>query len=159
MKCPVCLYQDTKVVDSRVAVDGFSIRRRRECLECGFRFSTYEEIELLDLLIVKRDGRKEVYDKEKMMRGLKRSLEKRAVSDEDFKKLVSAIERDLQGLRKNEVPSIQVGKIIMKELKKVDKIAFIRFASVYESFEDLEAFKEELDKLLKRKRKSKNNNK
>jgi transcriptional repressor NrdR len=159
MKCPVCLYQDTKVVDSRVAVDGFSIRRRRECLECGFRFSTYEEIELLDLLIVKRDGRKETYDKEKMMRGLKRSLEKRAVSDENFKKLVSAIERDLQGLRKNEVPSKQVGKIIMRELKKVDKVAFIRFASVYESFEDLEAFKDELDKLLKSKRKSKKNNK
>lgn len=153
MKCPICLFQDTKVVDSRVAIDGFSIRRRRECLKCGFRFSTYEEIELLDLVIVKRDGRKEAYDKEKMVRGLKRSLEKRNVSEDNFKKLVSAVERDLQGLRQNEVASSEVGKIIMKELKKVDKVAFIRFASVYESFEDLQDFQEELNKLLKNKKK------
>lgn len=152
MKCPICLFQDTKVVDSRVAVDGFSIRRRRECLKCGFRFSTYEEIELLDLVIVKKDGRKESYDKEKMLRGLKRSLEKRTVSEDDFKKLVSAIEMDLQALRKNEVNSKEIGKIIMKELKKVDKVAFIRFASVYESFEDLEDFQAELNRLLKNKK-------
>src|SRR3989339_1004379 len=152
MKCPICLFQDTKVVDSRVAVDGFSIRRRRECLKCGFRFSTYEEIELLDLVIVKKDGRKEAYDKEKMLRGLKRSLEKRTITDDEFKKLVSAIEMDLQALRKSEVDSREIGKIIMKELKKVDKVAFIRFASVYESFEDLEDFQEELNKLLKNKK-------
>lgn len=152
MKCPICLFQDTKVVDSRVAVDGFSIRRRRECLKCGFRFSTYEEIELLDLVIVKRDGHKEAYDKEKMLRGLKRSLEKRTISADNFKKLVSAVEMDLQALRKNEVNSSEVGKIIMKELKKVDKVAFIRFASVYESFEDLQDFQEELNKLLKNKK-------
>lgn len=152
MKCPICLFQDTKVVDSRVAVDGFSIRRRRECLKCGFRFSTYEEIELLDLVIVKKDGRKEAYDKEKMLRGLKRSLEKRTITDDEFKKLVSAIEMDLQALRKNEVDSKEIGKIIMKELKKIDKVAFIRFASVYESFEDLEDFQEELNKLLKNKK-------
>ncbi len=154
MKCPVCLFQDTKVVDSRVAIDGFSIRRRRECLKCGFRFSTYEEIELLDLVIIKRDGRKEAYDKEKMVRGLKRSLEKRGVSEDNFKKLVSTIERELQGLRKNEVDSSEVGKIIMRELKRVDKVAFIRFASVYESFEDLQDFQAELNKLLKNKKNS-----
>lgn len=153
MKCPVCLHQDTKVIDSRVAVDGFSIRRRRECLKCCFRFSTYEEIELLDLMIIKRDGRKEAYNKEKLVCGLKRSLEKRVISDDVFKKLVSAIERDLQSLRKNEVFSNKVGRIIMKELKKVDKVAFIRFASVYESFEDLQDFQEELNKLLKNKKK------
>ena len=153
MKCPVCLFQDTKVVDSRVAVNGFSIRRRRECLKCGFRFSTYEEIELLDLMVVKRDGRKEAYSKEKLVCGLKRSLEKRLVNEESFKKLVNAIERDLQALKKSEVLSSQIGKIIMKELKKVDKVAFIRFASVYESFEDLQVFQEKLNKLLKNKKK------
>jgi len=153
MKCPVCLHQDTKVIDSRVAVNGFSIRRRRECLKCGFRFSTYEEIELLDLMIIKRDGRKEVYSKEKLVCGLKRSLEKRLVNEEAFKKLVNAIERDLQALKKSEVLSSQIGKIIMKELKKVDKVAFIRFASVYESFEDLQVFQEKLNKLLKNKKK------
>ena len=153
MKCPVCLHQDTKVVDSRVAVNGFSIRRRRECLKCGFRFSTYEEIELLDLMVIKSDGRKEAYSKEKLVCGLKRSLEKRAVKDEIFKKLVNAIERDLQALKKSEVLSSQIGKIIMKELKKVDKVAFIRFASVYESFEDLQVFQEKLNKLLKNKKK------
>ena len=153
MKCPVCLHQDTRVVDSRVAVNGFSIRRRRECLKCGFRFSTYEEIELLDLMVVKRDGRKEAYSKEKLVCGLKRSLEKRLVNEESFKKLVNAIERDLQALKKSEVLSSQIGKIIMKELKKVDKVAFIRFASVYESFEDLQVFQEKLNKLLKNKKK------
>ncbi|MCK5510541.1 transcriptional repressor NrdR [Candidatus Parcubacteria bacterium] len=153
MKCPVCLFQDTKVVDSRVAVNGFSIRRRRECLKCGFRFSTYEEIELLDLMIIKRDGRKEAYNKEKLVSGLKRSLEKRLVNEETFKKLVNAIERDLQALKNSEVLSSQIGKIIMKELKKVDKVAFIRFASVYESFEDLQVFQEKLNKLLKNKKK------
>ena len=151
MKCPVCLHQDTKVIDSRVAVDGFSIRRRRECLKCNFRFSTYEEIELLDLMVIKRDGRKEVYNKEKLVCGLKRSLEKRMINEEIFKKLINSIERDLQVLKKSEVLSSQIGKIIMKELKKVDKVAFIRFASVYQSFEDLQEFQQELSKLLKKK--------
>ncbi|MEA3449756.1 MAG: transcriptional regulator NrdR [Patescibacteria group bacterium] len=152
MKCPICLYQDTKVVDSRVAVDGYSIRRRRECLKCNFRFSTYEEMEILDLTIIKRDGRKEMYNREKLVKGLKRSLEKRPVDEEKFKKLLNSIERDLQSLRKNEIDSLKIGKIIMKNLKKVDKIAFIRFASVYQQFEDVEAFQKELSKLLKSKK-------
>ena len=103
MKCPVCYHIDTKVVDSRVASDGLCIRRRRECLKCGFRFSTYEEIEILDLMIVKRDGRKESYSREKIVSGLKKALEKRPTTDEKFKKLLHAIERDLQVLKKNEV--------------------------------------------------------
>jgi len=152
MKCPVCLYQDTKVVDSRVASDGLSIRRRRECLKCGFRFSTYEEIEILDLTIVKRDGRKEVYSREKLIRGLKKSLEKLAITDDRFKKLINAIERDLQVIRKNEVTSNQVGQIIMKHLKKTNHVAFIRFASVYQQFKDVQTFQRELNKLLKNKR-------
>jgi len=148
MKCPICLYKDTKVVDSRVASDGSSIRRRRECLKCAFRFSTYEEIEILDLIIIKQDGRREVYDREKMVKGIKRSLEKRPITEAKFKKLVNSIERDMQKLRKGEIDSRQVGQIIMKQLKKVDQVAYIRFASVYESFKDVHTFQEELNKLV-----------
>lgn len=149
MKCPVCYFQDTKVVDSRVAADGLSIRRRRECLKCGYRFSTYEEVEILDLTIVKRDGRKENYSRDKMIKGLKRALEKRPITEEKFKRLVSLIERDLQAMRKNEILSDQIGQIVMKQLKKTDQVAYIRFASVYESFKDVQSFKRELNKLVK----------
>ena len=155
MKCPVCHYQDTKLVDSRVATDGSSIRRRRECLKCGFRFSTYEEIEILDLSVVKRDGRKEVYDKDKLVRGLKKALEKRPITEEKFKQLVNSVERDIQAIRKNEVTSGQIGQIIMKYLRKVDQVAYIRFASVYQSFKDLQTFQRELDKLTDGKKKTK----
>jgi transcriptional repressor NrdR len=149
MKCPVCYYADTKVVDSRVAGDGLSIRRRRECLKCGFRFSTYEGMEILDLSVVKRDGRKEIYGREKLVRGLSRSLEKRPITDEKFKQLTSLIERDIQKLRKNEITSQQIGEIAMKHLRRIDQVAYIRFASVYQSFKDIETFRAELDKLLK----------
>jgi transcriptional repressor NrdR len=156
MKCPICYYIDTKVVDSRAATDGLSIRRRRECLKCGFRFSTYEEVEILDLTVVKRDGRKESYDREKLVKGLKRSLEKRPITDDKFKKLVHSIERDLQKIRKSEITSNQVGSIIMKQLKKVDQVAYIRFASVYESFKDAQEFRKELNKLINKKTAKKN---
>ncbi|HOZ56200.1 MAG: Transcriptional repressor NrdR [Parcubacteria group bacterium ADurb.Bin316] len=155
MKCPVCHYQDTKVVDSRVATDGSSIRRRRECLKCGFRFSTYEEIEILDLTVIKRDGSKEVYDKDKLVRGLKKALEKRPITEEKFKQLVNSVERDIQALRKNEITSNQIGQIVMKYLRKVDQVAYIRFASVYQSFKDLQTFQKELDKLTAGKKKAK----
>jgi len=155
MKCPVCYYLDTKVVDSRVATDGLSIRRRRECLKCGFRFSTYEEMEILDLMIVKRDGRRESYNRDKLTKGLKRALEKRPITEDEFKKLIHSIERDLQVLRKSEATSSKVGQIIMKHLKKLDQVAYIRFASVYESFKDAQEFRKELNKLLKTKTKKK----
>lgn len=151
MKCPICYYQDTKVVDSRMATDGLSIRRRRECLKCGFRFSTYEEIEILDLMIVKRDGQKESYDREKLIRGLKKALEKRPITEEKFKKIVHLIERDLQATKKNEITSQQVGQIVMKHLKRFDQVAYIRFASVYQSFKDVQTFRRELNKLMKKK--------
>lgn len=153
MKCPVCHFEDTKVVDSRMSGDGFLIRRRRECLKCEFRFSTHEEMEILDLIVIKRDGRRENYNRDKLAIGLKKALEKRDVDDEKFKKLIYCIERDLQLLNKNEIDSIDVGEIAMKNLKKLDKIAYIRYASVYQSFEDLEEFSEELDKLLKNRKK------
>lgn len=149
MKCPVCYYIDTKVVDSRVAPDGLSIRRRRECLKCAFRFSTYEEIEILDLMIVKRDGRRESYSREKLMSGLRKSLEKRPVTEDSFKQIIHGIERDLQKLRKNEITSLQIGQIVMKHLKKTDPVAYIRYASVYESFKDANEFRRELNKLIK----------
>ena len=152
MKCPVCYHEDTKVVDSRVAADGLSIRRRRECLKCGFRFSTCEEVEILDLTIVKNNGRREAYSREKMVRGLTKALEKRPITDDTFKKLVNSIERGLQMLRKSEVTSNQIGQIAMKHLKKVDQVAYIRFASVYESFKDAHTFRRELNKLLKSKK-------
>lgn len=152
MRCPVCNYEDSKVIDSRVASDGLSIRRRRECLKCSFRFSTYEEVEILDLVVVKRDGRKESYSREKIVKGLRRALEKRSVTDDNFKKLINSIERDLQILRKNEVMSGEIGQIVMKNLKRFDQVAYIRFASVYESFKDAHEFRRELNKLLKTKR-------
>lgn len=148
MKCPVCNYKDTKVVDSRVASDGLSIRRRRECLKCEFRFSTYEEVEILDLIVVKRNGQKENYSREKIVKGLKRSLEKRPITDDKFKKLINSIEHDLQKLRKSEVSSGEIGQAIMRHLKKIDQVAYIRFASVYESFKDVHEFRRELNKLF-----------
>jgi transcriptional repressor NrdR len=152
MKCPICYYPDTKVVDSRVASDGLSIRRRRECLKCSFRFSTYEEIELLDLVIVKRDGRRESYSREKLVGGLKKSCEKRPITEDLFKKLVHSTERDLQRLKKTEITSKQIGQAVMKNLKKLDPIAYIRYASVYESFKDAQEFRKELNKLIKEKK-------
>ncbi|MDD4611144.1 MAG: transcriptional regulator NrdR [Patescibacteria group bacterium] len=152
MKCPVCYHIDTKVVDSRVAPDGLSIRRRRECLKCGFRFSTYEEIEILDLMVVKRDGQKQSYSRDKIVSGLKKAFEKRPITDEKFKKLLHSIERDLQAIRKNEITSHQVGQIVMKHLKRADQVAYIRFASVYQSFKDANEFKRELNKLLNKKK-------
>jgi transcriptional repressor NrdR len=156
MKCPVCHHDDTKVVDSRVINEGFSIRRRRECLKCTFRFSTYEELEILDLMVVKRNGNRESYQREKLVHGLRRALEKRPITDEAFKKLVTSIERDLQKIRKNEVTTSQVGALVMKHLKKIDKVAYIRFASVYQSFKDLQEFSKELNKLIGDKKKKEN---
>lgn len=152
MICPVCHFQDTKVVDSRVVSDGMSIRRRRECLKCNFRFSTYEEMEILDLMVTKRDGNKENYSRDKIISGLKRSFEKRPITDDRFKKLINSIERDLQAMNKSEVSSDVIGKIVLKYLRKIDKVAFIRFASVYQDFQDLETFQEELNKLTKKKK-------
>lgn len=153
MKCPVCHFEDTKVVDSRMSGDGFLIRRRRECLKCSFRFSTHEEMEILDLTVIKRDERKESYDREKIVIGLKKALEKRNCAEDKFKKLIYCIEKDLQVLNRDVVSSLEIGEIVMKNLKKVDEVAYIRYASVYQSFESLKEFKEELEKLLKNKKK------
>ncbi len=155
MRCPVCNHLDTKVIDSRLSTDGDAIRRRRECQKCEYRFSTNEEVELLDLTIIKRDGRRESYSREKLENGLKKSLEKRPVTDASFRSLVHAVERNIQRKKTNELTSADVGEIVMKELRQFDKVAYIRFASVYRQFEDVASFKRELDTLAMKKKKRK----
>lgn len=152
MKCPACHHFDTKVIDSRLAIDGITIRRRRQCQKCGFRFSTREEIEILDLTVIKRDGSKEAYSGEKLTAGLKKALEKRPITVDDFKKLVSNIERDIQLKKKNEIKSNEIGEIIIKRLAKVDEVAYIRFASVHKSFKDAKTFQKELAKFTTKKK-------
>ena len=151
MRCPVCNFKSTKVVDSRLGSDGMSVRRRRECerQRCEFRFSTVEEMELLDVTVVKRNGRREAYSREKMSAGLKRSLEKRPYTDAQLLVLVHNIERDIQRVRGGEITTLQIGDIVMKHLKTFDKVAYIRFASVYLSFEDVAMFEKELKSLKK----------
>ncbi len=153
MICPACHNQDTKVVDSRALEEGITIRRRRECEKCTFRFSTVEEVEILNLSVVKNDGEEEPYDKEKLAKGIQRALEKRSVTPERFKRIINSIERDIQiKAKQDKITSQQIGEIIMKHLKKADKVAYIRFASVYHDFEDLDTFKKELNKLLNKKK-------
>ena len=143
------------MVDSRISTDGLSIRRRRECNKCAYRFSTIEEVELLDLMVVKSDGRREAYSRDKIIRGLKKALEKRSYTDAGFRKLVHNIERDIQKKKRAELTSQEIGEIVMKRLKSFDKVAYIRFASVYRSFEDVKTFQKELNKLLKNNKKKK----
>jgi transcriptional repressor NrdR len=148
MRCAVCNHKDTKVIDSRISSDGVSVRRRRECEKCEFRFSTLEEIELLDLTVVKRDGRRENYSREKLVRGLEKALEKRPYTDMSFQKLIHKIERDIQKKRRGQLTSAELGDIVMKHMRSFDKVAYIRFASVYRSFDDVRTFEAELKKLL-----------
>lgn len=150
MKCPACHHADSKVTDSRLINEGMAIRRRRECLKCKFRFSTYEEVEILNLAVIKRDGTKEPYSKEKLELGLRKSFEKRPITKDDFKILINSIERDIQTDGKSEIKSSRLGEIIMKHLRKVDDVAYIRFASVYRSFKDAKTFQRELKKIIKR---------
>jgi transcriptional repressor NrdR len=150
MKCPNCQNEDTKVLDSRPVDEGNAIRRRRECEKCEFRFSTYEEIEILDLYVIKKDDHKELYSREKLERGIRRAFEKREHTDGTLRKLVSGIEQEIQKKASGgEIKSLDVGEIVMKKIKRVDKVAYIRFASVYRQFEDVEEFKAELKKLLR----------
>lgn len=147
MICPVCSHEETKVTDSREAADGSAIRRRRECLKCEFRFSTAEEAVLLDFMVLKSDGRRVPYAREKLEAGLRKALEKRPHDAEGFRQLVAGVERDIQRLRRDEVKSRDIGEVVMKHLKEFDQVAYIRFASVYRSFADVREFGEELKKL------------
>lgn len=147
MFCPVCQHQDTKVVDSRLSSDGTSIRRRRVCDACEHRFSTIEEIALLDTTVVKRDGRREAYDRDKLVSGVRKALEKRSFTDEAFRGLVHSIESDMAKKGSDEITSNDIGEIIMERLRGFDKVAYIRFASVYRAFEDVKTFQKALDEL------------
>lgn len=154
MHCPVCRSKETKVVDSRTAQEGMVVRRRRECVKCNYRFSTNEEMELLDIVIVKQDGRRESYDRAKLRQGILHSLTKRAFTKDSFDKLINAIERDIQKKKRREIKSSTLGDIVMKRLIRFDKVAYIRFASIYRAFEDVSTFEEEISSLTpKRKRK------
>lgn len=147
MYCPFCNHSETKVVDSRETNDGKITRRRRECLKCQARFSTYEEVELLRLLVVKKNGEKEEYDKNKIEDGVRRALVKRPIGQDRIAKLMGDIEYDIRALEKQEVLAREIGKIVLGKLKELDEVAYVRFASVYKSFGSIESFKKELDKL------------
>lgn len=147
MNCPFCNHTETKVVDSRDTNEGKITRRRRECEKCSARFSTYEEVELLRLTVLKKSGEKAEYDKSKIDTGIRRALVKRPVSEDRIAKLIGDIEYEIRSLEKPEVATREIGKIILKKLKELDEVAYVRFASVYKSFGSIESFKKELDML------------
>ncbi len=152
MKCPYCSYEESKVIDSRSADDGERIRRRRECLKCGKRFTTHEVIETVPLIVVKRDKSREVFDRNKLTAGLLRACEKRPVSIEQIENMVNSIETRLQSSLDREITTMQIGELAMEQLKSVDEVAYVRFASVYRQFKDINTFMEELNKLLTEKK-------
>ncbi len=151
MKCPFCGYTESKVIDSRSADDSERIRRRRECLKCGKRFTTHEIIETVPVIVVKRDKSRESFDRNKLTNGLVRACEKRPVSIDKIEEIVDRIESKVQSGLDREVTTEQIGELAMNELKKVDEVSYVRFASVYRSFKDIETFMEELNKLLSEK--------
>lgn len=155
MHCPVCSHAETKVVDSRLTGEGTAIRRRRECESCGYRFSTNEEVELLDLTVVKRDGRREAYARAKIEQGVRKALEKRPYTEADFRSLIGEVERDIQREKSDEIKTSDLGSIVMNRLRSFDKIAYIRFASVYRQFEDVDSFRRELENLSRKPRRRK----
>ena len=147
MKCPFCSYEESKVIDSRLVADSSQIRRRRECNKCNERWTTFELAELLMPKIVKQDKSRVPFDEIKLKEGISRSLEKRPVSEEDFETLIEQIKRDIRGFGEREVSSRVIGETVMKHLRKIDEVAFVRFASVYRSFQDPLEFSEEVKKL------------
>jgi transcriptional repressor NrdR len=151
MRCPYCHFEDSKVIDKRETGANLEItRRRRECLKCSKRFTTYEEVEASNLIVVKKDGRREIFDKKKILGGITRACEKRPVSLEQMENMVHEIEQKLRSRDGSEIPSHAIGEEIMNQLAEVDKVAYIRFASVYREFADIDAFSKELQKLLKK---------
>ncbi len=148
MKCPYCGYPESKVVDSRPTDEGISVRRRRECQECGKRFTTYETVESVPLIVVKKDGSRQAFDRNKVLAGLVKACEKRAVSLTVLEKITTDIEQQILNTLNREVRSERIGELVMEHLKEVDEVAYVRFASVYRQFRDINSFMEELSKLL-----------
>lgn len=148
MKCPYCSYRDSRVVDSRSVEEGSSIRRRRECPQCGKRFTTYEKYEENPLVVSKKDGRRELFDKQKLLAGLLKAFEKRPVSYEKVQEIADSVERELRIQSDSEVESNAIGEIVMKYLEQTDQIAYVRFASVYRQFADVKNFMQELERIM-----------
>lgn len=148
MKCPYCECTESKVIDSRPVDDGASIRRRRECLKCEKRFTTYEQIESVPLVIIKKDGKREVYNRQKLINGILRACEKTPVCYSQVESLVSELETVLNSRMDKEIPSTEIGELVMEKLKKLNDIAYVRFASVYREFKDVSTFLDELNRLL-----------
>lgn len=149
MKCPYCGHGESKVIDSRAADEGSTIRRRRECLACAKRFTTYEVIEKMPLVVIKKDGRRELFDRTKLLNGIIRSCEKRPVSLETMEKLVDQVEKEIRNRIEREVSTELIGEQVMRYLREVDQIAYVRFASVYRQFADIQNFMQELQSLMK----------
>ena len=147
MHCPFCRHAETKVIDSRLVADGGQVRRRRECVACHERFTTFEAAELLMPRIIKQDGSREPFNEEKLRNGFTRALEKRPVSVESIESSINAIKRSLQSLGEREIQSMVIGENVMRELRQLDQVAYVRFASVYRSFQDLSEFQQEIDRL------------
>ncbi|MBR0509321.1 MAG: transcriptional regulator NrdR [Clostridia bacterium] len=147
MKCPYCLYPESKVIDSRPADDGSRIRRRRECIQCFKRFTTYESIESQPLIIIKRDRSRQVFDRNKLLSGMLRACEKRPVSLDALEHAIDEIESQLQNSLEREVSSVEIGEMALEKLRDIDEIAYVRFASVYRDFKDIESFMSALDAL------------
>ncbi len=152
MLCPFCGNEDSKVIDSRPAEEGSAIRRRRECLECEKRFTTYERIEAVPLVVVKKDGRREMFDRSKLLGGIIKACEKRPISTRDLENAVEEIDRELLNSMEREVSSQMIGELVMEKLKVLDEVAYVRFASVYRQFKDLHTFMQELETLLQSKK-------
>lgn len=152
MRCPYCNHPESRVVDSRSAEEGMTIRRRRECLDCEKRFTTYERPEEEPLIVIKKDGRREPFDRQKILTGLLKACEKRTLPFEKIEKLVAGVEQGVRKRTDNEIPSAVIGELVMERLKEIDEVAYVRFASVYRQFKDLDIFMEELDSLLKAKK-------
>jgi len=151
MKCPFCAYAESKVVDSRPTDEGSSIRRRRECLSCGKRFTTYETVESLPMVVVKKDGSRETFERNKLLAGMVKACEKRPVPLEVLEKAASDIEQQLLNALSREIKTEYIGELVMEQLKQIDEVAYVRFASVYRQFKDIDTFMAELNKLLKTK--------
>ncbi len=147
MHCPFCGYGETKVIDSRDIKDGKAIRRRRECEKCQARFSTYEEVEIMRFAVVKKDGRKEDYNRGKIEIGIRKALEKRPVSEDKIQWIVGDIEYEIQSRESQEIASKEIGKIVLKKLKELDEVAYLRFASVYKDFKNADSFVREAEKI------------
>lgn len=148
MRCPYCGHVDSKVMDSRPADDGVSIRRRRSCLRCGKRFTTYETVEQVPVMVIKRDGSRQVFDKQKLLRGMIRACYKRPVAAADLEKAVNEVELEVRNSMKLEVSAQYVGDLVMEKLKALDEVSYVRFASVYRQFKDISTFREELDRMM-----------